>query len=142
MEKQQLKELRRVAGELFSNTDVFLAYAHGSRIEGRALPGSDLDIGYYLQRDSGRDELPLAEEMRLAAKLSTKTGHEVDLRCLQHAPLELRGRALIRGKLVYCSDDLARADFESFVLRFYHDHKELYERMHEERLSKFAGESP
>ena len=36
-----------LASEIFGGTPVFLAYAFGSRVHGRAHPGSDLDIGYY-----------------------------------------------------------------------------------------------
>ena len=41
-------ELCKVAEAVFASTDVFLAYAYGSRVCGDARPGSDLDIGYYL----------------------------------------------------------------------------------------------
>ena len=139
MQAEALSKIRKLAGEAFHNTVVFLAYAYGSRISGRARPDSDLDMGYYLHPSCGVQSLPIEEEMLLAARLSRRLGVEVDLRSLDTAPLELRGRVLEDGARIYCSDDVARVSLETAVLAQYHDYKPMFEAMHSSRLLSMAG---
>ena len=126
------------AGDVFAPSPVFLAYAYGSRVCGTPMPDSDLDIGYYLAGFPARSELPVRDEMLLAADLSDAIGLEVDLRNLGEAPLELRGRALEEGIRIYCRDDVARVNLERDLLGRYHDYKEEFARMHQTRLAQFA----
>ena len=103
---------------------VLVAYAFGSRVSGRPLPGSDLDVGYYLRRYRHGEPLPLHEEMRLADELSAAVGCEVDLRNLADAPLELRGRVLEEGVRIFSGDDAERVALERDLLGRYHDYRE------------------
>jgi predicted nucleotidyltransferase len=140
MRETELTRIREAAARVFPGSGVFLAYAYGSRISGNPRPRSDLDVGYYLHREQGAEELPLSEEMGLSARLTLETGHDVDFRCLQHAPLDLRARAMIDGERIYCSDDAARPGFESLILRRYYDQKSVLEKMHQDRINAMAEE--
>ena len=122
----------------FGSTDIFLAYAYGSRVRGYARPDSDLDIGYYLNDFRCSAPLAIQMEMMLAGQLSDRLGIEVDLRNLGEAPLEWRGRVLQDGVRVYCSDDVQRVNLERDLLAQYLDCKETFDRMHEIRLRRFA----
>ncbi len=134
MEPLSRERLRAAAQKVFRGTGTLVAYAYGSRVSGKPRPDSDLDVGYYLLPQSAT--LPLGQEMRLAADLSTELGVDVDLRCLGDAPLELRGRILEEGVRIYSSDDSLRVGLESATLSFYHDYKSVFARMHELRLGR------
>jgi predicted nucleotidyltransferase len=128
--------LRGAAAEAFAGHGIVAAYAFGSRVAGTARPDSDLDVGYYLRND--RTALDMATEMQLSAVLSRATGVEVDLRALDDAPLDLKGRVLENGVRVYSGDDAARVRLEREVLGRYHDYKLEFQRMHERRLAVVA----
>ena len=133
-------DVRRVAQDVFLGTRVFLAYVYGSRIRGNCRADSDLDIGYYLSETQGFDGGPLSihDEMVLADRLSRLIGIAVDLRNMQAAPLELRGRVLEEGERIFCSDERARVALESDLLSRYHDYKPTFAAMHEIRLAALA----
>lgn len=122
--------------EVFRGTSVFLAYAYGSRIEGGATSGSDLDIGYYLATP---EALPVAEEMMLADRLSRRLGVEVDLRNLGQAPLEWRARVLERGCRLHCTDEMARVTLETELMVRWFDEQPRLQCFHEARLASFAA---
>lgn len=127
------------AAAVFEPTDVFLAYAFGSRISGRPRPGSDLDIGYYLADFRRHPPLSIRDEMDLTVRLSDRLGFEVDLRDLGRAPLELRGRVLEQGIRIYCSDEVQRVGLERDLLTRYLDYKDTFRQMHDLRLNQFAN---
>jgi len=137
MDDSLLERLRSVAATCFSRYDVLAAYAYGSRVSGRPRPDSDLDIGYYPL--PGARVLTLREEMALAAKLTESIGLGVDVRNLAEAPLELRGAILEDGVRIYASNEALRVDLEAGLLARYHDYKEIFRRMHEERLAGFTA---
>ncbi len=132
-------ETLAAVGALFRPTEVFLAYAYGSRISGSARRDSDLDIGYYLDDFRRHPPLPMAEELALAGRLSERLGVEVDLRNLGAAPLEWRGRVLEEGVRIYCRDEVQRVNLERDLLARYLDQKDSFRQMHELRLKAFAA---
>lgn len=137
MDADILDRLRSAAAACFAPHGILAAYAHGSRVSGRPRPESDLDVGYYPL--PGARPLTLRDEMVLAAQLSQAVGVGVDLRNLAEAPLELRGAVLEDGVRIYASDEVLRVDLEADLLARYHDYKEVFRRMHEERLAGLAA---
>lgn len=123
---------------VFPGTRIFLAYAYGSRMQGTARPDSDLDIGYYLHAARSAP-LSIAEEMTLADRLSCQVGMEVDLRNLGLAPLEWRAKVLREGGRVYCTDEPARVALERNLMTRWFDECPRLERIHAERLARFAA---
>ena len=130
--------IQHAAATMFPRRGILAAYAYGSRIYGRPLGDSDLDIGYYPLGYPENTGLPLTEELVLEADLSTALGVEVDLRNLAEAPLELRGRVLEDGVRIYSGDDVARVGLERDTLSRYHDYKAEFAEMHEIRLRRIA----
>ena len=130
--------LVHAAGDAFGGRPVLAAYAFGSRVAGTPRPDSDLDIGYYLDPPWGVELLPVADEMRIADALSRAVGVSVDLRNLGRAPLEVRGRALEEGIRIYAGDPIRRVALERDLLSRYHDYKDVFRQMHEQRLRALA----
>jgi predicted nucleotidyltransferase len=139
MDPYLIDTLRAAARRAFRGGPVLVAYAFGSRISGRPLPGSDLDVGYYLRGNLLPGSLPLQEEMRLADDLAAAVGCPVDLRSLSEAPLELRGRVLEDGVRIFSSHDVERVALERATLGRYHDYKDEFSRMHTIRLRRVAA---
>jgi uncharacterized protein YutE (UPF0331/DUF86 family)/predicted nucleotidyltransferase len=127
---------RLACAAVFSGTRVFLAYAHGSRVQGVPRPESDLDVGYYLDGYPS-DRLPMAEEMTLADRLSRRLGVDIDLRNLGQAPLEWRARVLEQGCRLYCTNEPARVALERELMARWFDERPRLDRIHAERLAKF-----
>ncbi len=133
-----LGKAKKAASGVFIGTEIFLAYAYGSRVTGTDRPDSDLDIGYYAQGYLRHRVLPIHLELILETKLSESLGIEVDLRNLGCAPLEVRGRVLEDGLRIFCRDEVKRVNLERNLLGRYHDYKPLFEAMHSERLKNLA----
>lgn len=138
MHDELIERLRDAAARLFPPKGILAAYAHGSRIEGRPRPESDLDVGYYLAGYRSGATLTMRDELALALALSDAAGHEVDLRNLADAPLELRGRVLEEGVRIFSGDDVERVSLERDLLGRYHDYKEVFRAMHEVRLKRIG----
>jgi predicted nucleotidyltransferase len=139
VDKNLREKLLTAAERALDGHRILAAYAFGSRIAGRDLPDSDLDIGYYAVGYDEGVHLPIKEEMTLAADLSDLLEVEVDLRDLNQAPLELRGRVLEEGIRIYSSNNVQRVALERDLLSRYHDYKEEFRRMHEIRLARVAS---
>ncbi len=137
MNDEFIVQMKRAAEKIFRNTRVLAAYAYGSRIAGNYLPESDLDIGYYPFHYKQTKQLSISAEMMLAADLSDELELNVDLRNLNDAPLELKGKVLEEGIRIYSADEAKRIALETYILKRYHDCKEAYIRMHEVRLKNY-----
>lgn len=133
-----LGRLEEAAARAFAGLPVAAAYAYGSRVSGRPRPDSDLDVGYRLTSRAGGAALPLASELQVAAVMSEAIGLEVDLRSLDEAPLELRGRVLEEGRRIHDGDPVERVAFERNTLARYHDYKSEFAAMHELRFKSVA----
>jgi predicted nucleotidyltransferase len=133
-----LARLRAAAMSVFPRSHVLAAYAYGSRVGGNPRPDSDLDVGYYLRGYREGAELPMREESRLASALADAAGVEIDLRNLADGPLELRGRVLEEGARIYSADEPERVALERYILARYHDYKDVFRQMHEQRLRGLA----
>ncbi len=138
MDHTLLDRLRSACGRLLAGQRLLAAYAYGSRVAGRPLPGSDLDVGYYTLGYRQGEVLPPSDEMRTASSLTDAVGVEVDLRNLADAPLELRGRVLEEGVRIFSANDAERVALERDLLARYHDYKEEFRQMHEIRLRRIA----
>ncbi|MGA2929027.1 MAG: nucleotidyltransferase domain-containing protein [Solirubrobacteraceae bacterium] len=93
---------------ILADAGVQFAYLFGSRATATARPTSDADVAIM---PSG--ELTLLGRERLAAAIADKMHvPDVDLVLLDRAPLELRGRVVQEGRLLYSADEPARVAFE------------------------------
>lgn len=97
---------------------VAFAYLFGSRATGTERSASDADVAVMPAR-----ELGLLDQGRLANRLAQALGaSEVDLVLLDRASLELRGRVVQEGRLVFSADEPRRVAFEVRTRSEYFDY--------------------
>lgn len=101
------------------------AYLHGSRVDGRPRPDSDLDVGAHF---GGSD--PASWDVPLPAG--------ADLVVLDRAPLYLAGRIALRGRLLFDDDPPARVAWEADTRLQYLDEKPYIDQMAREYLTEVA----
>ncbi|MCS6839178.1 MAG: nucleotidyltransferase domain-containing protein [Roseiflexus sp.] len=95
---------------LETQSDVAAAYLFGSLAQGRAAPGSDIDLAVLLR--------PLDATVSLERRLQLIEGVErcaerrVDVVTLNDAPLLVRREVLRHGRLLYERDRAVRVEFE------------------------------
>lgn len=95
------------------------AFLHGSTVQGRSQPGSDLDVAAWWPGNP-----PQAFEVVLPPK--------VDLLVLNDAPLELAGRVAVDGVLLFEEDPAARIHWVAQTRTIYFDERPRMERSHRE----------
>lgn len=85
------------------------AFLHGSRVDGRATAGSDLDVAAWF----GDDVDPVVVRADLPDR--------VDLLVLDTAPLELAGRVALHGRLLFEQDPAERVAWQATTRKIYLD---------------------
>lgn len=118
-----LEQLRSALATVLRDVPaVAAAYAYGSRVRGRPLAFSDLDLALVpVEPDAGEADPLLAE--RVAARLAAALGvpFEVDAHLTDRLPLPVRGRVVTEGLLVFERDPSRRVAFETATRREYFD---------------------
>lgn len=109
-------ELSRAEQTLRENGAVF-GYLHGSRTQGTARAGSDIDVAAFF----GRRDLQSWDIVLPAV---------VDLLVLDTAPLELAGRVALKGVLLFDDDPDARIHWEATTRKIYLDERPRVQRAH------------
>jgi predicted nucleotidyltransferase len=104
---------------------VAFAFVHGSRVDGRHRPDSDLDVAAYWTSDPPQ-----------AFELDRPDG--VDPLVLNHAPLEIAGRIAMTGRLLLDDDQVARVRWVATTRKIYLDELPRIERSHREFLARFT----
>lgn len=105
---------------LFGRTDgLVAAFLFGSYGTPRQTPLSDVDIALVFRNG----QVPgFDEEMELRADILDTLGDEdVSIVFLDRAPSPFQHEVLSTGRRIYCSDEIALADFVEGVLRVYLD---------------------
>ncbi len=111
------------------------AYLFGSRATGTATEHSDADVAIMPSA-----ALSLRERARLATQLAEAFGvADVDLILLDRARLELRGRVVGEGKLIYSRDEPARVAFEVRTRSAYFDYLPTLQGLQNAYLTHVAG---
>jgi len=136
MDELSLDRVREVVCRVLEpEARVVAAYAYGSRVDGRPLPLSDLDLALVLSGEPPQEDPLFAE--RLAARIATTlgTGIEVDAHLAECLPLGVRGRVVTSGVLLYERDPVRRVEFETSTRRLYFDFLPILERDAREGLA-------
>jgi predicted nucleotidyltransferase len=107
---EELESALRRAGAHF-------AYVFGSHARGSAGPDSDLDLAAYF---GNREVDPL--------DVDGVDFDRVDLIVLDAAPLELKGRVALQGRLLFELDPAERVEWEATTRKIYFDERPRLER--------------
>lgn len=119
--KHDVMALLPKAVELLERRGVVVAYLFGSYARGSQGPMSDLDLAVLLSASIPSSEY-LDQRLEILAEVTrVLRTDEVDLVVLNEAPIELAFRIISEGKLLYCTDDLARARFQARNMILYFD---------------------
>lgn len=116
---------------VFPKYGVVAAYLFGSKAAGPAHAHSDLDLG-VLFREYHPKRHNLALRLALMEELSDRWGEQVDLVFLQGAPIAMRYEVIAKGRIVYCTDDGLRTDFEDVTCRDYLDFRPFLDQFYRE----------
>ncbi len=130
-----MRELITILRPLMVKHNIVAAYLFGSRATGQVHPGSDYDLA-VLFKDYDPGKHNLAFRLNLAEEISQLVGTQVDLIFLQNVPILMRYEIVATGKVVYCTDDDFRTDFEDIAFRDYLDFRPFIEQFYRE-----AGEA-
>lgn len=116
---------------------VAVAYLFGSQSRGTTGRTSDTDIALLFKTEPSLQQ-QLRREGLLLQELHRILGTEIDLINLQVAssPL-LKHRAVLRGKLLYCSDNQQRQKLEKKVFHEYED-TEFLRALHGQTLLRHS----
>lgn len=132
---EQEKQIER----LLHQYEVKVAYLFGSQARGTAGRTSDTDIALLFKTEPSLQQ-QLRREGLLLQELHKILGTEIDLINLQvtSSPL-LKHRAVLRGKLLYCSDNKQRQELEKNVFHEYED-TEFLRALHGQALLRHSKE--
>ncbi|MCF8012174.1 MAG: nucleotidyltransferase domain-containing protein [Clostridiales bacterium] len=98
-------------------------YLFGSRSEGTSYTTSDYDFAFLFKNFNQKKHnhsLAVNIQMKIEEILAPVP---VDVVFLQNTPVELRFQIIKYGKIMYCSDENFRTDFEDITIRDYLDFK-------------------
>jgi len=108
--------------EIFKSQEgLIAAYLFGSYAKGTPGPLSDIDIAYFLSENSYKEkgeEIDTNLYSSLSAYLHTD---EISFICLNEAHLSVKYAVISKGKVLFCSDDPKRVEFEEKTLDMYLD---------------------
>jgi uncharacterized protein len=130
----------RIASEplarVLARYPVVAAYLFGSQATGNSTALSDMDFAVLL---SPTAETPGETQAALISDLMLVLGRsDIDVVILNTAPVLLRERAISRGRLIYCSNAVARVRFETSTRREYFDTEPLREVQDRALLDRLA----
>lgn len=132
-----LDDLRGTLPRVLGGLPVVAAvYAYGSRVDGRATEGSDLDLAVVLRSERAPSDPLLAERVSVRIASALGTGVEIDTHLAEHLPLPVRGRVVTHGVLLYDADPPSRVEFETATRRRYFDFLPFLERDAREGLTR------
>ncbi len=101
--------------------ELISVYRFGSLGTEYERPESDLDLAVY-----AGTPLPVVKLWRLAQKLATEVGRDVDLVDLASASTVMRAQVIHGGERIYCANEFACETFEDYAYS-------SYARLNEER---------
>ncbi|MDK2805169.1 MAG: uncharacterized protein PWQ94_333 [Thermoanaerobacterium sp.] len=99
---------------LINKVEPYVIYLFGSAVNGIFRSDSDIDIAYLSDKDiSGYDLFMISQELADLLK------RDVDLIDLRKASTVFKAQVVGTKKIIYCSDDLRRMNFEMYALKDY-----------------------
>jgi predicted nucleotidyltransferase len=142
-ENQHIPSLSSPTKKRLEELGVAVIYVFGSRISGKNLPFSDIDVGVVMKDpklfQGKTTKLHSMVYDILASDLSDGPGGpRLDISFLQKANPVLGMKAIKEGKILFESEPTLRADFEETVFLRYNDYRKLQREFQEATLQAFS----
>jgi len=125
------------ASAVFARYPVVAAYLFGSQATGETTPLSDVDVAVLL--DARTPNPGEVQVMLMSDLMGVLRRNDVDVVILNSASPLLKQRAVTRGRLLYCSDEAARSEFEVATRREYLDTEPLREAQDRALLQRYTS---
>lgn len=114
------KELVSRLSDILDDQPVVAAYLYGSYMDDTFNKTSDIDIALLYKDVVDRNDA-IKIELSLSSQLDQYFSFSFDFRSINTAPLRVQGEILTSGRLIFCSDEELRVDFETYVRSRYFD---------------------
>jgi predicted nucleotidyltransferase len=119
----QVQRLSLELSKIFLDFEVEVAYLFGSKAHGRDAEDSDFDFGVLFNKNLNSDQR-FKLQLRLADALENHLKKDVDVISIDDTmSILLKFVIISEGKLIYCSSEDRRFNFELVVLNEYIDYK-------------------
>ncbi|MEH7454661.1 type VII toxin-antitoxin system MntA family adenylyltransferase antitoxin [Gottfriedia acidiceleris] len=115
------EKLQEIINVLIKKINPYVIILFGSAAQDRMRPDSDIDIAYLSDA-----KLSHYERFLLSQELANLLNKNVDLIDLNNASTVFQAEIIHNGKVIYCSDDERRINFEIKILK-------MYAKLNEER---------
>ncbi len=116
------KKQQMIVEYLVESVSPFFIILFGSTVKGAMKKNSDFDIAYLSNKEIDKYQL-----FMISQELAAKLNRDVDLIDLNQASTVFQAQVIYTGKVIYCSDEKQKAQFELKTLK-------MYTRLNEERL--------
>jgi predicted nucleotidyltransferase len=100
----------------------YLIYLFGSTVAGHDHQDSDIDIAFL----SDQKQLDHYERFMVAQELASRLHRDVDLVDLKQASTVFQAQVVSNGKVIYCTNEQKKAEYEWRALK-------MYAKLNEER---------
>jgi predicted nucleotidyltransferase len=100
----------------------YLIYLFGSTVAGHVHQDSDIDIAFL----SDQKQLDHYERFMVAQELASRLHRDVDLVDLKQASTVFQAQVVSNGKVIYCTNEQKKAEYEWRALK-------MYAKLNEER---------
>lgn len=100
----------------------YLIYLFGSTVAGHDHQDSDIDIAFL----SDQKQLDHYERFMVAQKVASRLHRDVDLVDLKQASTVFQAQVVSNGKVIYCTNEQKKAEYEWRALK-------MYAKLNEER---------
>lgn len=133
--------LREKLLPVFESYGVSCCYLFGSRAGENYYLDSDMDLAVVFDSYS-----PEKHNLDLEIELQDTVSEilaplEVDLLFLQKAPIYLKFTVIKNGKIIYCSNEDFRTDFEDMTIRDYLDFKPVLDMYYREMAEELMADN-
>jgi predicted nucleotidyltransferase len=131
------REINIIKNILIKSANPYLAYIFGSSVQGIFREDSDIDIAFLSDRTHGDYEV-----FMIAQEIAAEFNRDVDLIDLSKASTVFKAQVVGTGKVIYCTDELKRMNFEMYSLKDYallNEEREIILRSIKERGSVYGN---
>lgn len=140
MSRKIINRIFSIAPDIFEATPVLFAYLYGSIAVDQGHPFSDLDVGVYVSSElSAKEGLNLELSLSVEFDRHMASAHPFDVRIMNFLPITVTGEILTDGILIFCRDDDARIDYETFIRCAYFDFLPVYRNFQNEYLEHLCS---